>query len=115
MRFLLLSILFFLAISGLRGDEIADNDLFRSIAWNLHPNALWQRKGGSRILKVQIPHSQNLPNETFGGTADLDLKKYRGKSVVFSVQLKGEDIPVGKNRACCAKLMLRLQDPTGVK
>ena len=115
MRFFLLSILFFLAVSGLHGEEIADNDLFRSIVWNLHPNALWQRKEGVRNLKVQIPHSQNLPNETFGASADLDLKKYRGKSVVFSVQLKGEDIPVGKNRACCAKLMLCLKDPTGVK
>lgn len=110
-----LAFLTFLLCAGMCSASAADSgDMFQSLSWDTSSFASWKREDGKKILFVEIPPSEQLTNETRGITAELDVNEYRGKNLLLSIEMKGENIPAGENPSYCAKLMLCTRDSRGV-
>ena len=82
--------------------------------WVLTQYADWAKdNGGNRSLSLKIPLDATLVNMTYGAHLELDLTPFRGKQIVISGMISGQEIPPSRERHNCAKLMLVHHGPGG--
>lgn len=84
--------------------------------WRVSKYGKWEQdEKGDRVLKVHVPTDCKDKTSVLGGSFKLDLKKYRGKMIEFSIETKHVNLTKPSKTWLGFKFMLEYVDGFGVR